>query len=209
MATKNEDLHGNTPDSSPVALLIIDMINDLEFPGGEDLLEPAITAAEKIAALKKRAKALKIPVLYTNDNFGRWRSDFKELVDHCLNDGVRGEKLAHLLRPEHDDYIVLKPKHSIFYATTLDALLTYLQVEQLILTGITADVCVQFSANDAYMRDYDLYIPADCLGSDSDEHTKNALDYMERVLKADVTPSDKLNLECLLEKSSSVYPMDH
>jgi len=201
MSTKNEDLHGNAPDSSPVTLLIIDMINDLEFPGGEQLLEPAIEAAHKIAQLKKRAKALNIPVIYTNDNFGRWRSDLNELIDHCLNDGVRGQPLAELLRPEADDYVVLKPKHSVFYATTLDALLTYLQVEQLIITGISADVCVQFSANDAYMRDYDLYIPADCVASDSEEHTQMAIDYMQRVLDANITVAEKLNLSCLLKQS--------
>ncbi|GAB3882443.1 cysteine hydrolase family protein [Spirosoma agri] len=157
MATKSGDLRGNTPDAAPVALLIIDMINDLEFPGGDDLLTPVIEAAKNIAVLKKRAKALNIPVLYANDNFGRWRSDFTELVNHCLNDGVRGKRLAELLPPEDDDYSVLKPKHPPFFATTLNALLTYLQVEQLILTGITADVCVQFSANDAYMRNYGLF----------------------------------------------------
>jgi nicotinamidase-related amidase len=204
MVTKNKDMNGNAPDSSPVAFLIIDMINDLEFPGGEKILKPAVAAAKKIATLKKQAKELKIPVIYTNDNFGRWRSDFTEIVDHCLNDGVRGQRLVELLQPGHDDYIVLKPKHSVFYATTLDALLTYLQVEQLIITGINADVCVQFSANDAYMRDFDLHVPADCIASDSDIHTQTAIDYMERVLQADTTPSDKLNLNCLLERSPTL-----
>ncbi|MCK8494245.1 cysteine hydrolase [Spirosoma sp. RP8] len=204
MATNNDDLHGNAPDSAPVALLIIDMINDLEFPGGENVLEPAEKAAEKIAHLKKQAKELKIPVIYANDNFGKWRSDFNELIDHCLNDGVRGQRLVELLKPDREDYIVLKPKHSIFFATTLDALLTYLHVEQLVIMGISADVCVQFSANDAYMRDFGLYVPADCVASQSAENTKQAVDYMARVLRADTTPSDKLDLSRLLQESSSV-----
>ena len=76
--TKNEDLHGNAPDSAPVALVLVDMINDLEFEGGAALAEPAVRAAERIAAFKRKAKAHHIPVIYANDNFGRWRSDFRE-----------------------------------------------------------------------------------------------------------------------------------
>lgn len=94
MANASSDLHGNAPDSAPVALLIIDMINDLEFPEGPDFLEPTRRAADCIAELKQRAKAEGIPVIYVNDNFGRWRSDFSEVLEHCLNDGVRGQPLA-------------------------------------------------------------------------------------------------------------------
>lgn len=194
MTQSSEDLHGNAPDTSPVALLIIDMINDLEFPEGDQFLAPTVAVAERIAALKARARSLQIPVVYVNDNFGRWRSDFNELVDHCLNDGVRGQRLAELLRPEPDDYVVLKPKHSAFFATTLETLLTYLQSKRLILTGISADVCVQFTANDAYMRDFALHVPADCVTAGAPAHTQAALDYMERVLQADVTPATDLDL---------------
>jgi nicotinamidase-related amidase len=204
MIAQNEDLHGNVPDNSPVALLIIDMINDLEFPEGEDFLEPAVAAAKRILALKQRAKALKIPVIYVNDNFGRWRSDIDELIEHCLHEGVRGQHLAELLRPEPNDYIVLKPKHSVFFATTLDTVLTYLKSRQLILTGISADVCIQFSAIDAYIRDFQLYIPADCIASGSAAYTQAAADYMKRVLAADTTPSDKLDLQKLLNPEKSV-----
>lgn len=190
----SDDLHGNAPDSAPVALLIIDMINDLEFPEGPDFLEPSLRAADRIADLKQRAKVLDIPVIYANDNFGRWRSDFNEVLEHCLHDGVRGQPLAERLRPEPDDYSVLKPKNSAFYATTLETLLTYLNVKTLILTGISADACVLFTANDAYVRDYSLVIPADCVVAASPTYTQEALAYMKRVLKADTTPSTKLDL---------------
>src|SRR5688500_1236664 len=98
MPQKPEDLHGNAPDQSPVALLLIDMINDLEFEGGESVAKPATAAAERIAALKQQAKERGIPVIYANDNFGKWRSDFREVVKHCLEDGVRGQRLAELLK---------------------------------------------------------------------------------------------------------------
>lgn len=205
MDVKSDDLHGNAPDSSPVALLIIDMINDLEFPGGDEFLEPVKRVAESICALKQRVKEQNIPVIYANDNFGRWRSDFNEVVEHVLTDGVRGRYLAEVLKPEKDDYFVLKPKNSAFYETTLDMLLTYLKVKHLILTGVSTDSCVLFSANDAYMRDIKLSIPADCVASIKPAHTQDALAYMNRVLKADTTPSSQLDLEALCQETESVH----
>src|SRR4051812_40578420 len=103
--------------------------------------------AKNLVELKRRAKAAKIPAIYVNDNFGRWQSNFNNQVQHCLADGVRGQSLVELLRPEPDDYFVLKPKHSGFYSTSLDI---YLQVQTVIITGIAGNICVLFTANDAY-----------------------------------------------------------
>lgn len=202
MDVKNEDLHGNAPDSSPVALLIIDMINDLEFPGGDELLEPASRVADAIAQLKKKAQAEQIPVIYANDNFGRWRSNFNDAIKHVLTDGVRGQYLAEVLKPSQDDYFVLKPKNSAFYETMLDMLLTYLNVKHLILTGVSTDSCVLFSANDAFMRDLKLTIPADCVATIKATHTHDALAYMKRVLRADTTPSTQLDLANMFQELS-------
>src|SRR5690348_16726138 len=136
MPAKNEDLHGNAPDKSDVALLLIDVINDLEFEEGDQLLKFALPMARQIAKLKARAQERRIPVIYVNDNFGRWRSDFRAQVEHCLKDDCRGQPIAELLRPDKDDYFVLKPKHSGFYSTTLDTLLEYLGTKTVILTGM-------------------------------------------------------------------------
>ena len=191
---RNEDLHGSAPDKSPVALLLIDVINDLEFPEGEQILASSIEMAKRIAALKQRAKQAGIPVVYVNDNFGRWQSDFSKQVNHCLRDGVRGQLLAELLQPDEDDYFVLKPKHSGFYSTTLDILLEYLGASRLILTGLAGNICVHYTANDAYMRDFELYIPSDCTVSNTREENDYALDFMRRLLKADTRASSELDL---------------
>ena len=195
MPVKNEDLHGNAPDSAPVALLLIDVINDLEFPGGKDLLRHALPMAKRIAALKKRAKHAGIPTVYVNDNFGKWQSDFCKLTKHCLQDKVRGKPLVTRLQPEEDDYFVLKPKYSGFFSTTLDLLLVHLKAKTLILTGITGNMCVLFTAQDAYMRDFHLLIPRDCVASVSGEANSRALEHMEAVLKADTRESTALDLD--------------
>jgi nicotinamidase-related amidase len=197
MPAKNEDLHGNVPDKSDVALLLIDVINDLEFADGELLLEHALPMAERLAALKKRARETGIPIIYVNDNFGRWQSDFNKLLKHCLEDGVRGQRLVEKLQPDEDDYFVLKPKHSGFFSTTLDTLLEYLQASTLILTGVAGNICVLFTANDAYMRDFNLIVPSDCVASNTPEENEHALELMQKVLKADTSPSTELDLEKL------------
>lgn len=198
MPAKNPDLHGNVPEHSTVALLLIDVINDLEFPGGDRLLPHALAAAHKIAALKARCRKAAIPTLYVNDNFGRWQSDFSKLVSHCCKTGVRGREVANLLAPaEEKDYFVLKPKHSGFFSTTLDTLLDYLGARTLILTGLTADNCVLFTASDAYMRDFHLVVPGDCVASIDEQENRHALDHMARVLKADTGPSEQVDLEGL------------
>jgi nicotinamidase-related amidase len=164
---RNPDLHGNVPDKSAVALLLIDTINDLEFPEGDRLLRHALPMADRIAALKRRARAAGRPVV---------------------------EKL----RPEKDDYFVLKPKHSGFYSTVLDVLLEHLQVHTVILTGMAANICILFTANDAYMRDYHLVVPADCVASNTEAENRNALEQMQKVLKADLTPAERVDLEGLI-----------
>lgn len=195
MPIKNENLHGNAPDSSDVALLLIDVINDLNFEQGDELLRHALPMAKRIAGLKQRAKELGIPAIYVNDNFGRWRSDFNAQVRHCLEEGARGKRIVELLKPDEDDYFVLKPKHSGFFSTTLDTLLEYLQTKVVILTGMAANICVLFTANDAYMRDFHLVVPSDCVASNTEEENRYALNQIKEVLKADIRPSTELILD--------------
>lgn len=203
---KNADLHGNVPDHSQMALLLIDVINDMEFGEGGELLKHALPAAHRIAELKERAYALSIPVIYVNDNFGKWRSDFKAQLKHCLLDSVRGKAIVDLLHPRDEDYFVLKPKHSGFYSTTLDILLRYLHAETLILTGFSANICVLFTANDAYMRDFELYVPSDCVASNTEDENSYALGQMQKILKADITPSTELDVIKLAEMTRRRLP---
>ncbi|WP_373650180.1 isochorismatase family cysteine hydrolase [Schlesneria sp. DSM 10557] len=192
MTRRNRDLHGSAPDKSAVALLLIDVINDLDFPEAESMLPRALSMSQQIARLKRRARENDVPIIYVNDNFGRWRSDLLAQVEHCLRDGVRGKPIVQSLRPEEDDYFVLKPKHSGFFSTTLNTLLEYLEVKTLILTGIATNICVLFTANDAYMRDFKLVVPQDCVASNTPEECDYALDQMQKILKADIRPADEL-----------------
>jgi nicotinamidase-related amidase len=194
---KTRDLHGNAPDECRVALLIIDMINAFDFEGARAMLPRALAAAEATAQLKQRARKAGVPAVYVNDNFGRWRSDFRSTLAHCLRDGVPGKPIAELLKPDEDDYFVLKPKHSGFQYTTLDVLLEHLGAETLILTGVAGNFCVLFTAHDAYMRDYQLVVPRDCIASQTADDDRFAITHMASVTKADTRPSSEIDLSAL------------
>ena len=174
------------------ALVLIDVINDFDFPLAEALLRYALPAAKRIAALKKRARRARIPAIYANDNFGQWRSDFHQQIEHCLEKGGRGSQIVELLRPDDDDYFVLKPMHSGFFSTTLEVLLERLEAERLILVGFAADICVLYTANDAYMRGFKVAVPSDCVASETKRQFRFALEHMSRRLKADTKISDKV-----------------
>lgn len=206
MPFRNRDLHGSAPDTSGVALLLIDVINDFDFPEAEQLLRYALPMAHRLAELKQRAKQQRLPVVYVNDNFGRWRSDFKAQVEHCLQPDRPGRSVVELLQPAEEDYFVLKPKHSGFYSTTLDTLLEYLGVSTIILTGLATNICVLFTANDAYMRDFQLVVPSDCAAANTPQDHNHALQQIAHVLKADTRPASELLQKPLANLAPSPKP---
>lgn len=192
-------LSGSAPDRSSVALLIVDVMNDLEFPGGEQLLVHALPMARVIHRLKAQARAAGVPCIYANDNFGRWRSDFREIVRHVREDGVRGQPIAELLRPDANDYFVLKPRHSAFFGTSLELLLEHFQTRTLVITGMAGNNCVVASATDAYMRGYRVVVPPDAVASERPELNEAALKHMSTVLKAQTVPAAEVDFGTLCE----------
>jgi nicotinamidase-related amidase len=168
------------------ALLMIDFFNPLDFEGANSLAPPALRAARRTASLKTRLRRAGVPAIYANDNFGHWESEFSALVLQCQKmPGVPGE-IARLLTPAAGDRSILKPRHSAFFGTPLDFLLDELQVRRLILTGLTTDNCITFTASDAYLRKFELWIPGDCVAAIKPEFQRAALAHMKRVLKASV-----------------------
>jgi len=186
-----------SPLSKKTALLLLDLITDFEFDDGDKLLAATLPAAEAIAKLRKRAKKAGIPVIYVNDNWGQWKEDFKTIVSHFTKPKSKGRKVVSLLKPDARDYYILKPHRSAFYSTSLMLLLKSLKVKSLIITGVTTDICVVFSANDAYMRGFKLHVPRDCVAAVDPSHTATAMDIIERVLKADTKPSTEILFESL------------
>jgi nicotinamidase-related amidase len=192
MQKHTTDPASHAPEQCPAALLLIDVINDFQFPEADQLLRFAVPMAEKIAELKQAAHKHGVPVIYVNDNFGRWQSDFRGQVEHCTKEAGPGRQIVELLEPGADDYFVLKPRHSGFHSTTLETLLSHLQVKELLLTGVAGNICVLFTANDAYMRGYKLWVPCDCVASNTAEDNDYAVKQMEKVLKANILTANEV-----------------
>ncbi|HEY9465229.1 MAG TPA: isochorismatase family cysteine hydrolase [Vicinamibacterales bacterium] len=180
---------------SGTALLVIDVINDLAFDGSESIVAQAESMARPLARLKRRATAAGVPTIYINDNFGQWRSDFRRIVAHCTARSSPGHRVSTRLRPTARDYFVLKPKHSGFFDTTLDTLLESLRIRRVILTGIAGNICVLFTANDAYMREYKIFAPADCIVSNTAADNEHALRQIKTVLKGNIAVSTRLRFQ--------------
>lgn len=191
---QRSNLHGFVPDSSKTAVLILDLMTELDFPEGRRLRSPALSAARRIRTLVDRADRRSIPVVYVNDNIGRWRSDAPSIVTCCKREESQGKEIAHLLEPQARHYFILKPKHSAFFGTPLDVMLDHIGVRTLVLTGISSHQCILFTATDAHVRDYRLVIPRDCIAAPSPAQTRFALRYFDDVLSADTRLSSRVVL---------------
>lgn len=174
---------------SKTVLLLVDFINPLRFDGASEITPSALAAAQQTAKLRRRLEADGVRTVYANDNYGEWTSDFKALCRHCQDLAGAAGRIAKLMAPKRNNFAVLKPRHSAFYATPLHLLLEQLHCKHLIVTGIAADNCVFFTAMDAYLRGYSIWVPVDCVAAESGEARDQALQQMARVLKADIRPS--------------------
>ena len=187
----------NTKNACKTALLIVDMISDFEFDDGEKLCPHAFAAAENIRELKRRAKDHCVPVIYVNDNYGHWEEDFRSFADRIGSGSDRGRRITELLAPEENDLYILKPQRSGFYETPLSVLLQSLKVSNLIICGVTTDMCVLFTAHDAYMRGFHVYVPADCSAAVEVKYHTEALELLERVAEARIGGSREIDFGAL------------
>lgn len=182
------------PDGVDTAVVVVDMISCWDFPDGELLLPHASRISGRIAALKRRCKAAGVPVIYANDNRGRWQSDFSSLVAASLRCGGDIAAITQALMPDEDDYFVLKPKQSAFFCTPLELLLQHLGISRLIITGVASDQCVITTAIEARMRDLNVIVPRDCIASQTPERNAVVLHQLEEAHKLPTTPSARIRL---------------
>jgi nicotinamidase-related amidase len=189
-----------SPNQSPIVLLLIDVINHFEFPDGKQMLAQAAPIAPRLARLKARAQSAGMPVIYVNDNFGQWRSDQSKLLEYCLRPEAVGRRFVEQIRPDKEDYFVLKPRHSAFYQTPLEVLLRYLGASSLVLCGLATNSCIVCTAHDAKMRNFDLFVPSDCSASMTAREHKQAIEHIKTMADATTTTSTSLHLAALLKR---------
>ncbi|MBV9215355.1 MAG: cysteine hydrolase [Acidobacteria bacterium] len=170
------------------ALLLMDVVNDFAFGDGPALFRNFRPQIKNLSRLKEKAQKLKVPVIYVNDNYGRWNEDFAGLVNLFRETSEQAAYVIDRLGPDPQDYYILKPHRSGFYETPLQVLLERLRVGHLIITGITTDLCVLFTANDAYMRGLRISVPGDCTTAVKKKAASEALAFLKRTCDADTRP---------------------
>lgn len=193
MASADRQQSGTStrPGDRP-ALLILDMVNCFDFEGAEELERHAIAAAQRIDQLRRQFRERGWPIVYVNDNFGEWHSEASKLVARALE---KDNPVTQLLVPKHDDYFIIKPQFSGFYATNLPVLLPQLGVSKLVLSGVATDICVLFTAADAHMREYDLWVPEDAVAAENEERGRWALEIMAQSMGAETAETSQMSLD--------------
>jgi len=140
-----------------------------------------------------------------NDNFGQWRSNASKLLEYCLRPEALGRQFVELLRPDEEDYLVLKPMHSAFYQSPLDVLLRHLGASSLILGGLATNSCIVCTAHDANMRDFRLFVPLDCSAARTRREHQQAIEHIKTLSGANVVRSSALRLEKLAKATQGGY----
>ena len=194
--TFSDQPHSIAPDTAAggTALLVIDMISCWDFPDADRLLPGARRLTAPIAALRARCRKAGVPVVYANDNRGRWRSDFPALVGLSIESGGTGATITQALEPARDDYFVLKPSQSAFFGTPLELLLRHLQVQRLAITGVASDQCVLATVLEARMRSLEVVVPRDCVATQSSARNRAVLRQLEEVHRVPTTPGSRIRL---------------
>ena len=162
------------------------MISAFDYEDGDRIRAQAVRIKDALADVADRARTAGVPVMFVNDNFGKWTEDFGTYVDAVKEASEESRHLVEQIGPKQGDYHILKPQRSAFYATPLDVLLLTLKINDLVLTGITTDICVLFTAHDAYMRGYKITVLSDCTAALEDEYHRTSLEFLKRVIHAEI-----------------------
>lgn len=174
------------------ALLLVDVVNDLDFSGADKVLPWAERLVRPLRSVCARARRSGTPVIYANDHFGLWQGSREDIVRHCTRKGARGADVARKLKPQRSDYFVIKPRHSAFFASPLHPLLEHLRVDRLILCGMVTNMCVVATAHDAKMHGYGIVVLSDCCAAESDFDHNVVLSQLERFFHATICRSSEL-----------------
>ncbi len=175
---------------SETALLVIDMMNTYRHKDAEVLATNVAEIVDPLAGLISRARDRDdVDVIYVNDNYGDFTADFEDIVNAAL-DGERSD-LVSPIAPGTESLRVLKVRHSAFYASSLDYLLSRLETRHLIITGQVTEQCILYSALDAYVRHLSFIIPADCVANIDPELGDAALTMMHKNMHAELVPAEK------------------
>ncbi|HID93418.1 MAG TPA: cysteine hydrolase [bacterium (Candidatus Stahlbacteria)] len=165
------------------ALLIIDMLNDFVSDHAPLKVKGAKEIIPNIKKQIKKARKNKIPIIYLCDRHKNDNTEFSIWPKHAI-EGTGGAEIVAQLKPSKEDIIIHKTTYSGFFKTELEQILKQKNIDELIITGVATNICVLYTAADAYMRGYKVSVPEDCVVGITPEDHKFALRQIKEVLKS-------------------------
>ncbi len=171
------------------ALIIVDMIHD--FVDGKFGSEGAQAIVPKIKKLIDWAREKKIPIIYLKDSHTPEDPELRVWGEHAM-EGTWGSEIVDELKPEKRDIVIPKKTYSGFFDTHLDSILKELEVKEVILTGVSTNICVQHTAADAFFRGYEVTVVSDATAAIDPSTHNSALDYMKLVYGANIKTADEI-----------------
>ena len=175
------------------ALIIVDMLSSYDFPDADKLRESVADSLPAMTELIERARADGVLTIYVNDNYGNWNSDRDELLRTALSG--EAPELVEPIAPRADDLFVVKARHSIFYGTPLEYLLSQEEVDRIVLVGQVTEQCIVYSALDAYIRHLEVCVPRDAVAHIHAHLVDAALEMMELNMSAETCPAADVSLQ--------------
>jgi nicotinamidase-related amidase len=175
------------------ALIVVDMLNPYDHEDADRLVESVERIVEPVSKLVARAADEDVEVIYVNDNYGDWNSSQEELAQDALG-GRRPDLVEPILPPDGAAFVV-KARHTIFYMTPLEYLLSQKGIDHVVLAGQVTEQCILYSALDAYVRHLRVSVPPDAVAHIHEDLARAALTMMERNMRADLVPSAECRLE--------------
>ena len=174
------------------AVVVVDMLNPYDHEDAEPLTRSVERIIEPLAALVGRARDEKVEVVYVNDNYGDWNSSQEQLADAAMQ-GARPDLVEPVLPPDEASFVI-KARHSIFYGTPLEYLLSEKGVDHVVLAGQVAEQCILYSALDSYVRRLKVSVPRDGVAHIQEHLAQAALEMMEGNMSAELAPCGECTL---------------
>jgi nicotinamidase-related amidase len=151
------------------------------------LLESFRERQPALADALERARAEDVPIVYANDNYGVWDGDARGLVGRAVEG--RGGDLVEPVAPQEGDTFIVKPRYSAFDHTPLELILRDLEVERLLLAGLSTEGCVAQTTIAARELGFKVSVLAEACATVDERNERVALDYLEAVAGARIVRS--------------------
>jgi nicotinamidase-related amidase len=164
----------------PDALLLVDVLQAFDHEDGSRLLVSFRSRASALVDAVATARATDMPIIYANDDGGRWDGDGSGVVERALA-GPAGDTIARI-RPRPGDSYILKPRYSAFVGTPLELLLRELDITRILLCGTATEMCVAQTAISARELGFKVTVVAAACACVDERDEQLAVDYLKRIV---------------------------